>query len=154
MWRLPMIEMRDGPPVFSFDPGKLTGYAYLFGDHVVVGEADCDDALVLARDAINSISVKPIIVCESFIVNAETAKKTQAPWSLESIGVLRFLARRHDLQFILQPPVEAKTFSTNTRLKHAGWYKSTPGGHTNDAIRHLYLHLTKTHRMRPPPGVV
>jgi hypothetical protein len=42
-----------------------------------------------------------------------------------------------------QSPAQGKTFATNAKLKKVGWYHQTPGGHANDALRHLLLYATK-----------
>lgn len=146
----------EGRAVISVDPGLHTGVAYLCPDgRVLAHEAEWDDAMVAIRDALLAFSGTPTwLVCEAFIISVNTAKKTQAPWSLEGIGVCRFLARRHHASLVVQQPVEAKRWSTNARLKSQGWYVPTPGGHTNDALRHLYLFLSKRGVLTPPAGVI
>ena len=61
---------------------------------------------------------------------------------------------RYGLELETQMPVEAKKFATNPRLKAQGWYVSTPGGHVNDALRHLYLFLSRRGLLVPPAGVI
>lgn len=150
------VGLDPGTPIVAVDPGLHTGIAIAGPDGSVVGmEGDWDETLVQVRDALNVLlPYKPMLVSESFTINAQTATNSQAPWSLEAIGVMRFLARRHGLELKLQQPVEAKRFSTNPRLKAQGWYVSTPGGHVNDAFRHLYLAACKARRLVPPAGVV
>jgi len=82
------------------------------------------------------------VVCESYIVTANTLKKSRQNWSLEGIGVFRYLARTSDAEFTLQSPADAKTFATDEKLKAMGWH--VPGrDHANDASRHLLLYCLK-----------
>lgn len=82
------------------------------------------------------------IVCENFIITAQTAKKSQAPWSLEQIGVLRWLATQQGARFVLQKPAEALAFGSDAKLKKLGWYKRGRG-HANDAARHMVLYTVR-----------
>lgn len=150
------VGLEPGRPLIAVDPGLHTGVAVAGPDGAVMGmEGGWDETMVQVRDALNMLlPYQPLLVSESFTINANTATNSQAPWSLEAIGVMRFLARRHGAEFKLQMPVEAKKFATNPRLKAQGWYVSTPGGHVNDAFRHLYLAACKTGRLVPPEGVV
>lgn len=77
------------------------------------------------------------MVSESFIITVQTAKNSQAGWSLELIGVMKFIAHRYGFGPVkLQAPNVAKTFATDGKLHHVGWY-SKSRGHANDAARHL-----------------
>ena len=129
--------------ILALDPGKKTGWAaYDFTTkRFVSGE---DDFITNAR-RVHAIAAELndelSIVSESFTITVNTAKNTQATWSLELIGVYRYLSLaycREDLT--LQAPAAAKRFSSDDRLRAMGWY--TPGkGHANDAARHLMLYL-------------
>lgn len=145
-----------GRPMLTVDPGLHTGIALAGPDgSVFAAEGDWDETLVFARDSLVRLSdMDTLVVCESFTITAQTVRNSAAPWSLEGIGVLRFLCRRHGAELVMQAPVEAKRFATNPRLKAQGWYIGTPGGHVNDALRHLYLAAVKQRRLVPPAGVV
>lgn len=125
--------------ILGIDPGKKSGVALLdlftetcggvevpfeqYGDHI-------ED--LIAR-------LRPDVVCESFVINANTVKNTQAPWSLESLGVARFLARKYGCRFTTLAPSSAKRFATDERLRRLGW--RIPGkGHLADAQRQALLH--------------
>ena len=83
-------------------------------------------------------------MCESYVITASTLRKTRGEnWSLESIGALRWMANKHRVEFVLQTPADAKRFADDRKLKAAGWYFPTPGGHANDAARHLMLYLAR-----------
>jgi hypothetical protein len=150
----------DYLPVIAVDPGKHTGVANLGVDGAVfAGEGDWFETLDYVQQACHRYWEAGQIdgltlVWETFTITQQTATNTQAPWSLEAIGAMRFLARRYGIATHTQLPVEAKKFATMNRLKHQGWWKSTPGGHCNDALRHLYLYLANRHVLIPPAGVV
>lgn len=138
--------------VIVLDPGKTTG--------VVDWDNSASSGLTVdayelnfegvCRFLINAVVNSPdtIIVCESFIIGPQTAKNTQAPWSLEVIGVARMVSMLYlgrDIK--LQQPAAAKRFSSDQRLKKMKMW--TPGkGHANDASRHLLLFLA-THGLLP-----
>lgn len=81
------------------------------------------------------------IVCERFTINAETAKKSQAPWSLMNIGVLDYLCDKLGHTYVLQTPGDAKRFVTNQRLKNLNLWHVGGGGHALDSLRHAVLYM-------------
>jgi hypothetical protein len=88
-----------------------------------------------------------MVVCERFVITAQTVRNSQAPFSLEQIGVLKHLCRSNgykaeDIGF--QSPVDAKTMFPNEALKKIGTWHKGGEGHANDAIRHALLKLAKT----------
>jgi hypothetical protein len=128
--------------ILGVDPGRKSGVALL--DLLL---EDCDGAEVSWPEYGYHLEkliehYRPAVVSESFVINAMTVKNTQAPWSLEGIGVARYLAHKYDCPFDLQPPSSAKRFATNDRLQTLGWYR--PGkGHLADAQRHCLLYVTR-----------
>jgi hypothetical protein len=122
--------------VLAVDPGLKTGWAMLTDAGVfTAGEEHYE--LFLDRTerwltSHHSHGTSVIVVVERFIITGGTMKKARGDenWSIEQIGVLRYLCRKlgHDLE----------KFAPDARLKIAHWY--TPGrGHANDASRHLLL---------------
>jgi hypothetical protein len=139
------------PAVLAVDPGKFTGLLHLPAGEEggTVGEEGYAQALEWCAARIGTDAVD-VVVCETFTITAKTARNTQAPWSLESIGVLRFLCRRAGTPFVLQAPAIAKRGAVNDRLKHAGWYVPTGGGHSADAARHAYVFYLNQRLLSPP----
>lgn len=87
------------------------------------------------------------VVCEKFIINATTHQKTRQYDALYIIGlVLATYHRRGFRNVMLQTPAHAKTFAKDAKLRHMKWWDGSPGGHANDAARHL---LTYTARIEP-----
>ena len=127
--------------VLAVDPGKTSGWASWVNDELQVGESPFLEMGNLAMQWLHQND--GIIVAESFIINAATVRKSQAPWSLEVIGVLRYVCVRRGLPLVLQTPADAKRFTSDDVLKRLGWY--TPGkGHANDTARHLVLYLARS----------
>lgn len=141
----------------ALDPGKTTGWASYDHDtrSFKSGQTDFDETcrLVLspreAFDTADDIIVPEAyfphgqldIVSETFIITVNTAKNTQATWSLELIGVARMVSHLYGGQpLVLQPAAAAKRLMSDDLLKALEWHK--PGkGHANDAARHLGLFL-------------
>jgi hypothetical protein len=86
-------------------------------------------------------------VCERFTITAQTTKNSQAPYSLEQIGVLKHLCREFGYDpeaIVFQSPADAKNMFPNPALKKIGTWHVGGAGHAQDAIRHALLRLTKT----------
>lgn len=128
--------------ILGVDPGKKSGIAlYDLMFEVCEGWELQDPAY---GDMIESLieRYRPAVVVEQFIINAATVKNTQAPWSLENVGVARHLAQKYGVPFERQPQSSAKRFATNERLQALGWY--VPGrGHMADAQRQVLLYIAK-----------
>lgn len=127
--------------LFAVDPGKVTGWSWWkVGDaEPVTGEDEFDPFCSLAEGWLETHGRDTLVIVESFIVTPQTAKKSQAPWSLEVIGVLRWLASKYRAGFEMQKPSEAKSFVSNERLRKVGWWHRGGEGHARDALRHLLL---------------
>ena len=127
--------------VMALDPGKTTGIASLRIEdgEFVSKQTNFDETVAIVQKAATTNREELTLVSESFIITQQTAKNTQATWSLELIGFCRAMARMHTgRDLVLQAPSQAKRFSSDERLKIMGWY--IPGqGHANDAARHLML---------------
>jgi len=134
--------MRADGFVLAVDPGKKTGLSFWRvnkdGEPPVVTELAVPEFGDYVEHQAATYGELLSIVCESFTITVQTAKHTQAPWSLEGIGVCRHIAHKYGCSFDLQAPSSAKTFSSDKRLRDLGWW--SPGhGHGNDASRHLLL---------------
>jgi hypothetical protein len=139
--------------VLAVDPGKATGMAFFTlekGQEPVMvwsGEFQQDEYAAPIRKELadatkNGYSVD--IVCERFTINAQTVRNSQAPYSLEQIGILKQCMMdagmpADDINF--QSPANAKAMFTNEKLKKIGYWHKGGEGHALDAIRHGLLHL-------------
>ena len=143
--------------VLAVDPGKATGVALLSwsGNPDETPErlystecqpdAFANDVLIGLADWKRYDNFK--VVCERFVINAATAKNSQAPYSLEQIGVLKHLCRENGYpvdDIIFQAPVVAKNMFPNKALQTIGVWHKGGEGHANDAIRHGLLSLVRS----------
>ena len=139
--------------VLSVDPGKATGMAFFTmepGQEPVMlwsGEYQQDEYAIPIRRTLLEAQVLGYtvdVVCERFTINAQTVRNSQAPFSLEQIGILKQCLLdvgrpADDIHF--QSPANAKAMFTNEKLKKLGYWHKGGEGHALDAIRHGLLHL-------------
>ena len=145
--------------VVAVDPGKTSGIALLFWS----GNADDMPVLELSQEVTEEAysmviegaflsggmeAEKTVVTCERFVINQATVRNSQAPYSLEQIGVLKHLCRvarfappPEEIKF--QAPVDAKNMFPNPALKKLGIWHKGGDGHALDAIRHALLALTR-----------
>lgn len=141
--------------VSAFDPGKVTGFATYDTEtqELRAGEGEPWSVLLSTLDGLTAArdrGVERRVVCEDYVITVSTLKKSRGDsWSLKQIGALELIARLTSSDFTLQTPSEAKSFVTDAKLRAVGWFVSTPGGHRNDACRHLVLHLVKSGLLNP-----
>lgn len=141
--------------IIAVDPGKTTGFAVIHYDGTAPVLATSGeftqfefgkvfgDMLASARKTDDIIE----IVCERFIINAQTVKNSQAPFSLEQIGIMKYLTFSNGFdpdKIYFQSPSDAKKLFPNEALKKLGFWYSGGGGHAQDAMRHGLLRLAKT----------
>lgn len=142
--------------VLAVDPGKATGVALISWDKEAGEEPELNYSCeVQPEEFAQEIRAglgflkhrEPLYVaCESFIINAQTVRNSQAPYSLEQIGVLKHLCREagYDPSNIaFQAPVNAKNMFPNKTLKKLDMWHKGGEGHALDAIRHGLLRLVK-----------
>jgi hypothetical protein len=140
--------------VLAVDPGKLSGITIVsFEDENVEveysGECDARHFHEPILEAIKTAAIRGVrldVVCERFIINAQTAKNSQAPFSLEQIGVLKYILLTAGIdpdEIKFQSPVDAKKMFPNDALKKIGVWHRGGQGHALDAMRHAMLFLVK-----------
>lgn len=131
--------------IITVDPGVTTGFGRAVLDQGqftdVWFDQDTDEGrfLGIVWDELRENGQDTVIVCEAYIITAETLRKTRQTASLELIGALRWMAGFHGAHFELQQPAQAKKLATDARLKAIGWWNKTTRDHANDAARHLFL---------------
>lgn len=142
--------------VLSVDPGKATG----------VGLVEWSGKPEDLPKRLLSIEVQPeefaqavtagmagwkehdtfIVVCERFTITAQTVRNSQAPYSLEQIGVLKHLCREAAYpvdKIVMQTPADAKNMFPNKALQTIGIWHKGGDGHANDALRHALMVLVR-----------
>ena len=124
--------------VVAVDPGKTTGLAWLAYDGEPLTGEVYDWRHV--RRSVADLDPEMIHV-EEFRVNASTASKTAAPWSLKCYGALEVFAWERDILFS-HAASTVKSTVTDSHLRAAGlWKLKSP--HERDALRHLVFALAK-----------
>lgn len=142
--------------ILSVDPGLMSGICFMTWS----GNSEDDPILVSSHEA-NENQYPDVIsdvlsrweeyenfyvICEKFTINAQTIKKTQAPYSLEQIGVLKYLCKFYGYDHNLinfQMPGDAKNMFPNPALKTLGYWHVGGAGHALDSIRHALLGLAR-----------
>lgn len=141
--------------VLAIDPGKATGMAlfrHTNGEEpkliwsIEVQQEEYAAPIRGALDAAKVMNMEIDIVCERFTINAQTAKKSQAPFSLEQIGILKQClldVGRATTDIYFQSPADAKAMFDNPKLKKLEYWHVGGEGHALDAIRHGLLHIIR-----------
>ena len=138
--------------LWAFDPGETSGWCHLSvnneGDECEInlfnsGEADMFQIgnLLVDNLALKTAAMKQefetVFVLEKFTMNS---KITQSPWSLETIGLIRYFGNYYHIPLVFQTPSQAKNLVKNPVLRKAGIY--VPGRqHAMDAARHALFYL-------------
>ena len=141
--------------VLSVDPGKATGVALLClvegGEPEIMfsGESQPEEFAGVVRNILKDFTEEYsalTVVCEKFTINAQTVRNSQAPYSLEQIGVLKQILQDFGIDrdsIVWQMPVDAKKMFPNEALKTLEVWHRGGEGHANDALRHALLRLVK-----------
>lgn len=122
--------------ILAVDPGSMCGYIVVTIDGYTYAHDESTPFHMLeqAWSMCKSADLS-LIVVERFNIDLRTGKMTRQYDALETIGALRYIATRFGVDFQLQNRAE-KSRITPMMLKNLHWWKSTPGGHANDAARH------------------
>ena len=136
--------------VLAVDPGKASGVAlfeYDGGEPRLISSGEYQ-MREYAKPIRETLSLYPDVevVCERFIINMQTVKNSQAPYSLEQIGIAKQClmdAGRKPDDIIFQSPSDAKGMFANDKLKKLEYWHRGGDGHALDAIRHGLLRFVK-----------
>lgn len=139
--------------VLAVDPGKMTGvalFSYTPGGEPELLWSTEVTQLEYASHVRSAIATAAAlgheleVACERFTINAQTVKNTQAPYSLEQIGILKQclmdVGRSPD-DVYFQAPANAKALFPNPQLKKLEYWHRGGEGHALDAIRHGLLRV-------------
>lgn len=140
----PLTEL-TAPAVVWFDPGLISGWARLTGGEFTSGEANfvgIGDVVAWHCAQENDVSFG----WERFDITSTTHQMKGSSWSLEVIGVTRWLALEAGKRVLDPQSRESRLMVQESLLKAMNWHK--PGlGHANDAARHLLAWMIKNHRL-------
>jgi hypothetical protein len=146
--------------ILAVDPGVVTGLVvwdtFNAPEAMELPENDAMDLVAdtLTARAALARSKNTLVVCEDFVPRGGAL--TWFPESLHQIGWLKHHCRRSYVQYRLQTARDAKTFSTDSKLKRIGgirsWYHLSMDAYRPDltshpqaidAMRHLMLAAVK-----------
>lgn len=134
--------------IWACDPGKCSGWAHLTVENgevsfFLAGQTDHFELGDMLRNSKWMDTMETVFICESYKQNC---KMTQAPWSLETIGLVRYWAHYYSIEFYLVNPSEHKSLIKDEVIKRAGlWIPGLP--HGMDAIRVGLYWLIKERRL-------
>jgi hypothetical protein len=142
--------------ILAVDPGKASGICYFTVEEgqdpelLWSGEYQQHEYADPIRKAFAyavSKGTRLEVVCERFTITAQTVRNSQAPFSLEQIGILKqimldFGRAPEDIYF--QSPADAKAMFSNEKIRILDYWHRGGEGHALDAIRHGLLRLAKS----------
>lgn len=142
--------------ILAVDPGKASGIALFEHESgkepVLVWAVEVQQheyaAPIRSALQLSDLSGVPLeVACERFTINSQTVRNSQAPYSLEQIGILRQClmdAGRAPDDIYFQAPADAKAMFSNDKLKKLEYWHRGGEGHALDAIRHGLLRMAKS----------
>lgn len=142
--------------ILAVDPGKMSGictFKYSKGEPPVLAQSGEYEMSEYHRPIIEAIELSRLeevdleVVCERFTINAQTVKNSQAPYSLEQIGILKHVVMVNGFdheKIKFQSPSDAKRMFPNEALKKLGYWHRGGAGHALDAARHGLLYCVKS----------
>ena len=149
-WRTGVLSMPNY--VLAIDPGKVTGMALFsregLSEPVLEWSKELEQHEV--AEAVRNTLWTPTIrhnvdvVCERFVINAQTVRNSQAPYSLEVIGIVKQCLHDNGKamdDIFFQPPANAMAMFDNKKLKKLEYWHKGGAGHALDAIRHALVRL-------------
>lgn len=127
--------------VISVDPGETVGWAlWVDGELLDQGEYEWEEFLERLEELLQSGKVE-VVVMEDYRLREKASKAmiNSRFLTVQVIGVVKWLAKKHDVPVYLQLPALAKQFWDNDKLKKIGYYEKGIR-HSRDAVRHgLYF---------------
>lgn len=125
----------------AIDPGVGTGLATLIQGTFRSWELFDLSEVAWAVNDVKRRRPNVVIITEKFIISKRTIT-TKVYY--ESLYFNGWLSIEYPGR-IEQTAAQGKSFSTDDKLKHLGWYTPTKDGHANDAARHLLYRAVKNH---------
>lgn len=136
--------------ILGIDPGLATGLCLVdWSDKdnptlVWSKEVNMAEFYDIVPKTIDEFKDNLIVVCENFLITVSTAKKSPAPWSLELIGLTRYLCYISSVKLVMQNPSD-REISTHPMIRHFGLWHKGGEGHAVQAIRHVFSYMLQTH---------
>ena len=129
--------------ILAVDPGMATGLAWWDGSFHC---AESSPPMQAAEDVYHAVQRGNVdeIAMEDFRLGGGRAKTQQGTKeTIELIGAIKWIAGYGGVPVFMQWPWDAADFSTNDKLKAAGFVTPSRPDHMRSAARHLLLHLVR-----------
>jgi len=135
--------------LLAIDPGLATGVCLIdliYPDTPVVVWSD-EVSVDQFYDKIAQLIAEPSthVVIEDFKITVETGKLSDAPWSLNLIGIVQYLCYLNGKVLDFQSPSQ-KPFADNDKLRAVDFWHVGGEGHANDALRHAMIWIVENNR--------
>lgn len=127
--------------IIAIDPGNVTGVATYEG--TTFDSFEIDEIGKVYSYLWDVKARADVIIIEKFTINPTTHKKSRQSDPLMIIGFVDGLTYLHRIPLTYFTPAKAKSFATDDKLRAVGWWRPTPGGHANDAARHLLTFIAQ-----------
>lgn len=129
--------------VVALDPGETTGVAVWREGKWAAFQLPGWEAIETVDLWLADVDRPDLVISEEYRISRSTLEKgRQGMTSIEQIGALRYLCKRSRTPFKTQSPADAKSFSSDGKLRALKWW--TPNReHARDASRHLLLGLVR-----------
>lgn len=134
--------------ILAVDPGLMVGYAIQYDDGLIKSDQDQKWDFLTWCDPEGWTKWFDVVVAERYIITPRTARLSQQHDALDILGNLRWWCRKMETPLIEYSAAEAKSFSTDDKLRAADMWISGKD-HARDASRHLMLYLVREGIMDP-----
>lgn len=132
--------------LLAIDPGLATGLAFFDMTPEIpvllwTKEVNIEEFWETVPQIITTTQEDLYIVCEDFIITTETAKKSiGGNWSIELIGLVKYLGWKNGSYLKMQKPGDRTTIS-HEQIKVLDYWHRGGAGHANQAIRHAVVFM-------------
>jgi L-lactate utilization protein LutC len=138
--------------VIGVDPGESTGVAELRdGEFIYAGQTDPEDAVLAIEVLLEHCKPEDTVTvaCEQYVDRG--GYRTNQPTAQQMVGVVRAIAEKYGVAFVLQTASEAHGIADAALLKklgmwvHRGDVARSDANDANMAVRHALLALAHKH---------
>ena len=144
---LEVVANEDPAVVMWYDPGLTTGWAYLEnGREFNSGQCRFEDVGSALTTWAEALGRHLWVGWELYNVTQGGGKSGTPKYSLETIGMLKWICHANDVTVLKPVPSASRKLGDELKLKKLGWRK--PGlVHANDAAQHLLAYMLRTGRL-------
>lgn len=132
-----------------FDPGLTTGWAHLENGHEFQsGQGSFEDVGAMLSEWANALGPHLWVGWELYNVTSGGGQSGTPRYSLETIGMLRWISHANDVTVLKAMPSSTRKLGSEVKLKRLSWRKRGQV-HANDAAMHLLAWHLREKRLPP-----